>query len=323
MLNAKTGFFSDLVPVVVQHFGEAFPELRKSPDKVRALIREEEESFGKTLDRGIKLFTEVATNAKDGVIHGADAFTLYDTFGFPIDLTKLMAEERGLRVNETEYEQEVEKAKELSRSGGKQEASNKLVLTGETVARLKHMGIQPTDDSFKFETKPVRAHVRAIWNGHNFDDHTNLHMGNVKKLVGIIVDRTNFYSTMGGQDGDSGHIHVSSSGHTGEFEVESTEVFGGYVLHIGRMSSTSSAATRSRRTTPRRTWPTGPFARCWARTCTRRAASSRPTRCGLTSATTSPSRPSNSRRLRNWSASPSTPTTSCTLTPRLWTKPRA
>jgi alanyl-tRNA synthetase len=235
MLNAKTGFFSDLVPVVVQHFGEAFPELRKSPDKVRALIREEEESFGKTLDRGIKLFTEVATNAKDGVIHGADAFTLYDTFGFPIDLTKLMAEERGLRVDEVEYEQEVEKAKELSRSGGKQEASNKLVLTGETVARLKHMGIQPTDDSFKFETKPVRAHVRAIWNGHNFDDHTNLHMGNVKKLVGIIVDRTNFYSTMGGQDGDSGHIHVSSSGHTGEFEVESTEVFGGYVLHIGRM----------------------------------------------------------------------------------------
>ncbi len=235
MLNAKPGFFSDLVPVVAQHFGEAFPELRKQPDKVRAMIREEEESFGKTLDRGIKLFTDVATAAKTGVISGQDAFTLYDTFGFPIDLTKLMAEERGLKVDEVGYEEQVEKARELSRTGGKQEASTKLVLTGETIARLKHMGIQPTDDTPKFETKPVRAHVRAIWNGHNFDDHTSLLMGNAKKPVGVIVDRTNFYSTMGGQEGDSGHIHVSSSGHQGEFEVESTEVFAGYVLHIGRM----------------------------------------------------------------------------------------
>ncbi|MFO0857045.1 MAG: alanine--tRNA ligase [Phycisphaerales bacterium] len=235
MLGAKTGFFSDLVPVVVQHFGEAFPELRKNPGKVQSMIREEEESFGKTLDRGIKLFADVAGNAKSGTISGQDAFTLYDTYGFPIDLTKLMAEERGLKVDEAGYEKEVEKAKELSRTGGKVEQSTKLVLSGENVARLRHLSVNPTDDSAKFEHKHLRAHVKAIWNGHNFDEHTHLHMGSVKKLVGIITDRTNFYATMGGQEGDSGEIKILAGGHQGEFEVESTEVFGGYVLHIGRM----------------------------------------------------------------------------------------
>jgi alanyl-tRNA synthetase len=240
MLGAKTGFFADLVPTVVHHFGDAFPELRKAPDKVQAIIREEEESFGRTLDRGIKLFDEVAqaassTSAK--TISGSDAFKLYDTFGFPVDLTMLMASERGLLVDEAGYKIEEEKAKELSRTGGKQEETKGLVLSGESVARLKHMNVQATDDSAKFESKHLRAHVKAIWNGHNFDDHTHLHMGSVNKLVGIVLDKTNFYATMGGQEGDTGEISVlsASASHSGEFEVESTQVFGGYVLHIGRV----------------------------------------------------------------------------------------
>lgn len=240
MLNAKTGFFADLAPTVVQHFGDAFPELRKAPDKVQAIIREEEESFGRTLDRGIKLFDEVAQAASataGKTVSGGDAFKLYDTFGFPVDLTVLMANERGLKVDEAGYKLEEEKAKELSRTGGKVEETKGLVLSGESVARLKHMNVQATDDSAKFEAKDIRAHVKAIWNGHNFDDHTHLHMGSIKKLVGIIVDKTNFYSTMGGQEGDSGEISVlsGSASHNGEFEVESTQVFGGYVLHIGRL----------------------------------------------------------------------------------------
>jgi alanyl-tRNA synthetase len=240
MLNAKTGFFSDLVPTVVQHFGDAFPELRKNPEKVQAILREEEESFGRTLDRGIKLFDEVAQEASGTagkVIRGADAFKLYDTFGFPLDLTVLMAQERGLIVDEAAYKIEEEKAKELSRTGGKVEEARGLTLTGEQVARLKHMHVHATDDSAKFEGKHIRAHVKAIWNGHNFDDHTHLHMGSVKKLVGVILDKTNFYATMGGQEGDSGELSVlsASASHSGEFEVESTQAFGGYVLHIGRV----------------------------------------------------------------------------------------
>ncbi|VAX40930.1 Alanyl-tRNA synthetase, partial [hydrothermal vent metagenome] len=97
MLNAQTGFFSELVPVVVETMGEAFPELRKNPEQVIEIIKEEEESFGRTLDRGIKRFEEAA--AANTSITGPDAFQLYDTYGFPLDLTVLMAEERGLTVD--------------------------------------------------------------------------------------------------------------------------------------------------------------------------------------------------------------------------------
>jgi alanyl-tRNA synthetase len=172
------------------------------------------------------------------VISGADAFKLYDTYGFPLDLTKLMAEERGMRVDDAGYEAELERAKEVSRAGPAKEGGEKqLVLTGEQVARLKHLGVQPTDDTAKYEVaKPLKAHVRAIWNGHNFDEHTDLHVGDARKKIGIITDRTNFYATMGGQEGDSGEIQVlGNATHTGEFEVDSTHVFGGYVLHIGHV----------------------------------------------------------------------------------------
>ncbi len=241
MLNAKSGFFAQLVPIVVEHFGPAFPELKKDPARVQAIILEEEESFGKTLDRGIKLFNEVAANAKDGAISGADAFQLYDTYGFPIDLTVLMAEERGLKVDTAGYEKEVERAKEVSKAGpggsagGTAKADHdKIILSGENVARLKHLHVQPTDDSHKFETTPVKAHIKAIFNGHNFDQHAL--SSTSRRVIGIVVDRTNFYATMGGQEGDTGRIHTIGMSHAGDFIVESTLAFGGYVLHIGHIS---------------------------------------------------------------------------------------
>ncbi|HYF14031.1 MAG TPA: alanine--tRNA ligase [Phycisphaerales bacterium] len=235
MLGARTGFFAGLAPVVVERFGGAFPELKKNPQRVMDIIREEEESFGKTLDRGIKLFADVADAAKGGVISGADAFRLYDTYGFPIDLTMLMADERGLKIDIPGYEAEVEKAREVSKAGPTKADEKPLVLTGEQVARLRHLGVDPTDDSPKFDPKQTRAHVRAIWNGHNFDEHTNLHVGSTRRKIGVITDRTPFYATMGGQEGDRGEIHVLAGAHQGEFEVESTSAFGGYVLHVGHM----------------------------------------------------------------------------------------
>ncbi|MFN9992679.1 MAG: alanine--tRNA ligase, partial [Phycisphaerales bacterium] len=148
MLNARNGFFSQLVPVVVERFGDAFPELRKDPAKVAAIILEEEESFGRTLDRGIKLFEGVAADAaKSGnVIPGVEAFKLYDTYGFPLDLTELMASERGLTVDRAGFEAEQLKAQEVSRSGGKTE-ERQIGLAADHVARLKHLNIEPTDDS--------------------------------------------------------------------------------------------------------------------------------------------------------------------------------
>ncbi len=242
MLNARSGFFSQLVPVVVERFGEVFPELKADPARVTSIILEEEESFGRTLDRGIKLFDGVVQEiqAKGGkVIPGSEAFKLYDTYGFPVDLTELMAAERGLTVDKAGFEAEQTKAQELSRAGGKTEEKH-LGLSGDDVARLKHLNISPTDDSSKFGTQDVRARVEAIFNGTNFDDHARTSVAN--RRIGIVVDRTGFYAEMGGQEADSGVIKLlgESRGNRmsegGEFVVESVKNFGGYVLHIGHVA---------------------------------------------------------------------------------------
>ncbi len=99
--------------------GHAFPELKANPQRIVDLIREEEESFIRTLDRGIALFEEAAANAKAAgrsAISGDDAFKLHDTYGFPIDLTEIMARERGMTVDAAEYERLMEEAKERARS---------------------------------------------------------------------------------------------------------------------------------------------------------------------------------------------------------------
>jgi alanyl-tRNA synthetase len=246
MLNAKPGFFADLVPVVVEKFGGAFPELKKNPAKVAGIIREEEESFGRTLDRGIKIFGEVAAATTNGVISGLDAFKLHDTYGFPPDLTALMAEERGLKVDLAAYEVERKKAEDLSRSGGKAEAGeSKLALTGDEAAKLAHMNVRPTDDSPKYATTDVSARIEAIWNGHNFDDRCHAEVTQKHKPIGIIVDRTNHYATQGGQEHDTGKMRVIAESksvttrgqHAGsEFIVERVEAFGGYVLHVGHVA---------------------------------------------------------------------------------------
>jgi alanyl-tRNA synthetase len=241
MLGAKTGFFARLVPVVVERFGEAFPELRRDPGRVERVILEEEESFGKTLDRGIKLFEQVASDpgvVKGGTITGADAFRLYDTYGFPPDLTELMAAERGLKVDMAAYKAEESKAVERSRASEKQEGEKALVLAGDQVARLKHLDIPPTDDSHKFGLRDVSATIRAIWNGNDFDEEARTDISHRK--VGIVTDKTSFYSQMGGQEADTGRIELLHEGEgrsPGVFVVESTQVFGGYVLHIGKVET--------------------------------------------------------------------------------------
>jgi alanyl-tRNA synthetase len=245
MLNARSGFFSQLVPVVVERFGGAFPELRKDPSRVMSVIQEEEESFGRTLDRGIKLFEGVASEAEghpDRTISGADAFKLYDTYGFPIDLTQLMASERGLSVDEAGFKSETLKAQELSRSGGKTD-EKQLGLSGDDVARLKHLQVNPTDDSLKFSGHDAKARVEAIFTGSTFDEVARTSVSAAHRRIGIVVDRTPMYAEMGGQESDTGHIRLLSErrgGHRqsegGDFVVESVRAFGGYVLHIGHVA---------------------------------------------------------------------------------------
>ncbi|RMH28211.1 MAG: alanine--tRNA ligase [Planctomycetota bacterium] len=234
-LNAPEGFLAGLVPTVVASLGDAFPELKKDPEKVRAVIAEEEESFGRTLDRGIKMFDDLATGSKS--ISGEDAFKLYDTYGFPFDLTEIMARERELTVDKAGFEKAMAEQKERSRQGGRKDEGERFELRAEHTAALQRLNVKPTDDSLKFAAREIKATVRAIFNGHNFDQHTGA--TGTKRRVGIILDKTNFYAEMGGQVGDHGELTVTrdlGKGGGGHFRVEDTQVFGGYVVHIGHVT---------------------------------------------------------------------------------------
>lgn len=240
-LGAKPGFFARLVPTVVETMGEAFPELRKDPQRVIDIIAEEEESFGKTLDRGIKLFDEIASGSQQ--VSGEDAFKLYDTYGFPVDLTQIMAEERGLKVDLEGFEKEMEAQKRRSRAGAKGSGDDTLRLEPDQISTLKTMHVPDTDDSNKFHGRDIKAAIKAIWNGRSFDEHADLTTAGTRR-VGIVLDQTNYYAEMGGQVSDHGRMLVTRETRTsandahngGEFRVEDVQAFGSYVLHIGRVT---------------------------------------------------------------------------------------
>ncbi|MGA3066053.1 MAG: alanine--tRNA ligase [Tepidisphaeraceae bacterium] len=227
-LNLHDPFMHELVPVIVDSMSDAFPELKKHPLHVIDLIRDEEISFGRTLDRGIQLFDEAAAH---GSISAPDAFKLHDTYGFPIDLTRIMAEERGLTVDMPGYEKLMEAAKDLARSGGKSDTSALPDLTPAALSQLSQTGVKPTDDQPKFRHDPIQARVLAIWNGDDLG--LSPATADEDEQLAIILDRTSFYAEMGGQIGDTGELLTP----TARFQVQTTKSTAGYVLHIGRLTT--------------------------------------------------------------------------------------
>ncbi len=242
-LNAPPGFLTELADTVMEQMAGAFPELAKDPARVKAIIAEEEESFGKTLDRGVKLFEQAAAEATSNQISGANAFQLYDTFGFPVDLTQLMAEERGLTVDMPGFEAEMARQKEQSRGDKFGGQADPMFLQPETLALLKGMSVSPTNDQDKFHGRDIKATVKAIWNGKNFDENATAAEARPQHPIGVLLDTTSFYAEMGGQVADTGRVFVmrearrsASDAHQGgEFRVEAVKSFGSYVLHIGHV----------------------------------------------------------------------------------------
>lgn len=237
-LNLRDPFLHKLVPVVVDTMGDMFPELKKNPQQVIELIKDEEVSFGRTIDRGIDLFEEAANRAKANqekklVISGDDAFELYATHGFPIDLTRIMAEERGMLVDLEGYDRRLKEHQDIS-AGKADKGANAAVydLPPNILASLAKLNVQPTDDSPKYENRPTRAHVKAIWNGSDLDQTTDASDARPDEQVAILLDRTCFYAEMGGQIGDTGELKADAGA---LFNVATTRVVGGYVLHIGHI----------------------------------------------------------------------------------------
>lgn len=178
-LNLEPGFFETLVSPTLGSLGNVFPELRVNEDTIRKVIKAEESAFDRTLDRGMNLFAEVAEKA-GGAISGADAFALYDTYGFPLDLTEILARERGLSVDQAGFEAAMEDQRERARRAQKKTVV-KVAGGGDAT---EFVGFDP--DNLTSFTSEVTELVEQ--DGDQY----------------LVTPATPFYAEMGGQIGDAG-----------------------------------------------------------------------------------------------------------------------
>jgi len=240
ILKADRGFFVKLIPVVVETFGKAYPELVKNQENIIEIVKEEEEAFSSMLDRGISFFSELTVELnekKQTTITGEKAFYLYDTVGFPIDLTEQMAEEAGFSVDTLGFEEEMESQKQRSRdarNAAKSGGAAQLVLIAEQTSWLADNGITTTNDSSKYELDiELPSTVEAIFTKDGFlKEGEQVESG---ANVGLILRETSFYAEAGGQESDSGNMLISTNDGvvSGSFTVTDVQSYGGYILHSG------------------------------------------------------------------------------------------
>ena len=227
-LEVEGPLLCKLVPAVAETLGDTFPEINEQKKLIQHIIQDEEESFLTTLDRGIELFTKAASEGDGKIIDAKSAFTLHDTFGFPVDLTEVMAEELGMTVDRDGYEQLMDSARATSRATSA--VDQKMQLPPEILGKLDSLSVLPTDDNKKYGRGISTAHVKAIWNGKELVGKADDSM-----VFGVILDRTPFYAEAGGQTGDIGNIvvEISPEHKRCQFQVSETHQYGNYILHIG------------------------------------------------------------------------------------------
>ncbi|MEV8518293.1 alanine--tRNA ligase [Dyella marensis] len=218
MLGVRGDFFWKMVQPLVEEMGAAYPELAAKQAFVEEALRTEEQRFGETLEHGMRLFDEVAGKSGD-TIPGADAFRLYDTYGFPVDLTADIARERGLSVDMEGFDRAMEEQKERGRKGGSFKAKGNM--PAELASQLK-----PTDflgyDAISAQGSQVVGIVR---------DGIQLQQLAQGEEALVILDRTPFYAESGGQVGDTGSLANSA----GRFDVADTLKMGGVFFgHAGQ-----------------------------------------------------------------------------------------
>ncbi|WP_329914906.1 alanine--tRNA ligase [Stenotrophomonas sp. SMYL86] len=221
MLGVRQPFFSKLVPTLVEQMGEAYPELPAAVDTVTRALQAEEERFAETLDAGMKIFEDVAGKASNGVIPGVDAFRLYDTYGFPLDLTQDIARERDLTVDIAGFDAAMEQQRETARAAGK--FGGGVTLPAELVATLsptRFLGY----DRLQADDLTVLAVLK---------DGRPVQSANAGDAVIVITNQTPFYAESGGQVGDTGVL----TGNGVRLVVDDTQKFAGqFHGHVGILS---------------------------------------------------------------------------------------
>jgi alanyl-tRNA synthetase len=225
-LGLKEPFLYRLVPAVVRILGDVYPEITTQRDHIQRIIRAEEESFGNTLDKGLELFEKISKQAKkhpEKKLLSEDVFKLYDTFGFPIDLTRMLAEEKQLYVDENEVHILMEEQRQRARAAGK--------FSAKSADDLKWVVLDPDKRSsfIGYDTYTCEAQLIK----YAVDD----------KYTYLVFDRTPFYGESGGQVGDKGylvfHKHTIDTGL--QNNVIDTKKIGDDIVHIVEGSAIESS----------------------------------------------------------------------------------
>ena len=213
-LDTKEPFIYKLVEVLANQMGEFFPEIKKQQSLVTNVIREEESSFLRTLDRGLQLLENVISETNGKEVSGAKAFELYDTFGFPKDLTALILKEKGMTFNEEEFEKAMKNQKNTSRAASEVSAEDWSILIPGNIETF--VGYDQTENEVKI------TRIRKI---------------DSKKdgvLYQIVLDNTPFYPEGGGQVGDKGGLSPALSKGEGALEIIDTKKENNLIIHFAK-----------------------------------------------------------------------------------------
>ena len=218
-LGASSEFFYKLVPVLGKLMGNAYPDLVDNSKKISQVLKKEELQFSSTLDKGMKIFQTYIDSAKDSVIPGELVFKLYDTYGFPVDLTNDIGRESGLEIDLEGYERLMHEQVSRGRSAGNfaVDYSEKINLSGAT-------------EFIGYNQSKTDSKITAIYKEGNETVEAN-----EGDKVTIVLDKTVFYAESGGQIGDSGVLVNNSS----TINVNDCKKSGGHFLHFGYVQSGS------------------------------------------------------------------------------------
>lgn len=215
-LGYKQPLLAQLVPVLANQFENVFPELKQQGDFVTRVVREEEEAFLRTLEKGLRRIEELIS-ASAGTIAGAAAFELYDTYGFPIDLTRLIASEKGLTVDEKGFEDQMKKQKDRSRAATAVDAADWVVVKEGANQFVGYDSLETNTNVLKYRKVTAKGKEAYQW----------------------ILEKTPFYAESGGQVGDKGHLIFGEE----SIEVIDTKKDNDLIVHVTAAMPAAVSAT--------------------------------------------------------------------------------
>ncbi|MFV3406153.1 MULTISPECIES: alanine--tRNA ligase [Pseudomonas] len=216
-LGAKGSFFYQIVAALVAEMGEAFPELKGQQAHIERVLKAEEEQFAKTLEQGLRILEQDLAQLEGSVVPGDVVFKLYDTYGFPMDLTGDIARERELTLDEAGFEREMEAQRERARSASAFGMDYNSLVKVDTAT-----------DFLGYDVTEGQGKVIALYK----DGQAVEQLGEGEQGV-VVLDRTPFYAESGGQVGDTGFLQAGAV----RFDVRDTTKTGGAFLHHGVVAS--------------------------------------------------------------------------------------